>query len=101
MILCPLLCGPVLRDHPAAQNYLARLQKKHDQGKAFTVLAQKLARAVYYRLTRKVAFDTKTFFQRYGRGADEPAASRDNQGCTAKRRAKVLDALRRCTPRCL
>jgi len=53
-----------LRDHPAAQKYLARLEKKHDKGKALTILAQKLARAVYYMLTRKVAFDTETFFQR-------------------------------------
>jgi transposase len=53
-----------LRDHPAAQKYLARLEKKHDKGKALTVLAQKLARAVYYMLTRKVAFDREQFFQR-------------------------------------
>src|SRR5262245_36375520 len=53
-----------LRDHPAAQKYLARLEKKHDKGKALTILAQKLARAVYYMLKRKVAFDTETFFQR-------------------------------------
>ena len=53
-----------LRDHPAAQKYLARLEKKHDKGKALTILAQKLARAVYYMLTRQVAFDTETFFQR-------------------------------------
>ena len=36
-----------LRDHPAAQTYLTRLEKKHDKGKALTILAQKLARAVY------------------------------------------------------
>jgi transposase len=53
-----------LRDNPAAQKYLARLEKKHDKGKALTILAQKLARAVYYMLRRKVAFDTETFFQR-------------------------------------
>src|SRR5262252_1702177 len=35
-----------LRDHPAAQKYLARLEKKHEKGKALTILAQKLARAV-------------------------------------------------------
>jgi transposase len=29
-----------LRDHPAAQKYLARLEKKQDTGKAFTLLAQ-------------------------------------------------------------
>jgi transposase len=53
-----------LRDHPAAQKYLARLEKKHAKGKALTILAQKLARAVYYMLKRQVAFDTETFFQR-------------------------------------
>jgi transposase len=53
-----------LRDHPAAQKYLARLEKKHDTGKALTVLAHTLARAVYDRLQRHVAFDKDQFFQR-------------------------------------
>ena len=53
-----------LRDHPAAQKYLARLEKKHDKGKALTVLAHKLARAVYHMLQRQVAFDREKFFQR-------------------------------------
>jgi len=52
------------RDHPAAQKYLARLEKKHDKGKALTILAQKLARAVYHMLKRQVAFDREMFFQR-------------------------------------
>jgi transposase len=52
-----------LRDHPPAQKYLARLEKKHDKGKALTVLAHKLARAVYYMLKRRVAFDKAQFFQ--------------------------------------
>jgi transposase len=39
--------GLVLRDHPAAPKSRARLEKKHDKGKACTLLAQKLARAVY------------------------------------------------------
>jgi transposase len=69
-----------LRDHPAAQKYLARLEKKHDTGKAFTVLAHPLARAVYDRLQRHVAFDKDQFFQRSWRGADEPGASLDTQG---------------------
>jgi transposase len=52
-----------LRDHPAAQKYLARLEKKHCTGKALTVLAHKLARAVYHMLQRQVAFDREKFFQ--------------------------------------
>jgi transposase len=35
-----------LRDNPAGQKYLTRLEKKHGQGKALTRLAQKLGRAV-------------------------------------------------------
>jgi transposase len=53
-----------LRDHPPAQKYLARLEKKHDKGKALTVLAYKLARAVYDMLKRHVVFDRAPFFQR-------------------------------------
>jgi transposase len=50
-----------LRDNPAGQKYLARLEKKHGKGKALTVLAHKLARAVYYMLKRGVVFDLDTF----------------------------------------
>ena len=52
-----------LRTNPAGQKYLARLEKKHGQAKALTVLAQKLARAVYYMLRRKTAFDMPMFLQ--------------------------------------
>jgi transposase len=69
-----------LRDHPPAQKYLARLEQKHDQGQALTVLAQKLARAVYDMRKRQVAFDKEQFFQHEWRGADEPGASLDTQG---------------------
>jgi len=52
-----------LRNNPAGQKYLARLEKKHGKGKALTVLAHKLARAVYYMLKRGVAFDLNAFLQ--------------------------------------
>ena len=52
-----------LRDNPAGQQSLTRLEKKHGQGKALTVLAQKLARAVYDMLTRHKACDMQTFLQ--------------------------------------
>jgi transposase len=51
-----------LRENPAGQKFLARLEKKHDKGKALTILAHKLARAVYYMLKRKTAFDMQRFF---------------------------------------
>jgi transposase len=52
-----------LRNNPAGQKYLARLAKKHDKGKALTILAHKLARAVYYMLKRQTAFDMEKFLQ--------------------------------------
>ena len=50
-----------LRDNPAGQKYLARLEKKYGTGKALTVLAQKLGRAVYYMLRRNTGFDMDNF----------------------------------------
>ena len=52
-----------LRNNPAGQKYLARLEKKHGKGKALTVLAHKLARAVYDMLKRDVVFDIDNFLQ--------------------------------------
>jgi transposase len=50
-----------LRENPEGQKYLTKLEKKHGTGRALTVLAQKLARAVYYMLKRGTAFDMATF----------------------------------------
>jgi len=50
-----------LRSNPEGQRYFARLEKKHGKGKALTVLAHKLARAVYYMLRRETVFDMRTF----------------------------------------
>ena len=55
--------GLFLRNNPAGQQYLARLEKKHGKGKALTVLAHKLARAVYSMVKRRVVFDLDPFFQ--------------------------------------
>jgi transposase len=52
-----------LRNNPAGQKYLARLEKKHGKGKALTILAHKLARAVYYMVKRTTAFDMEKFLQ--------------------------------------
>jgi transposase len=46
-----------LRNNPAGQKYLARMEKTHGKGKALTILAHKLARAVYYMLKRQTAFE--------------------------------------------
>jgi transposase len=52
-----------LRDNPAAQKLLARLEQKHGKGKALTILAHTLARAVYYMLKRQTAFALPQFLQ--------------------------------------
>jgi hypothetical protein len=67
-------------NHHAGQKYLVRLGKKRGKGKALTVLAHKLARAVYYMLKRTIAFDMEKFLRSEGRGAGEPAASLGRDG---------------------
>jgi transposase len=53
-----------LRANPDGQKYLKKLERKHGKGKALTILAHKLARAVYFMLKRKTVFDMKTFLDR-------------------------------------
>jgi hypothetical protein len=57
------------------------LETKPGQGKALTVLAHKLARAVYYLLQRNTAFDMEKFLQasRVGR-VGEPNVELDLEG---------------------
>jgi transposase len=52
-----------LRNNPAGQKYLVRLENKYGKGKALTVLAHKLARAVYHMLKRTSAFDMEKFLR--------------------------------------
>jgi transposase len=77
-----------LRDHPAGQKYLARLEKKHGKGKALTILAHKLARAVYDMLKRGVVFDGDTLLRSSGRGVGEPVASLGHTGGSLDLRAQ-------------
>jgi transposase len=51
----------VLRSNPAGQQYLARLERKPGKGKALTVSAHKLARAVYDMLNRDPVFEMHKF----------------------------------------
>jgi transposase len=52
-----------LRNHPEGRKLLSRLEKKHDKGKALSILAHKLGRAVYDMLKRQTAFDMALFLQ--------------------------------------
>src|SRR5438093_9716808 len=74
-----------LRTNPAGQQYLARLEKQHDQGKALTILAHTLARAVYDRLKRHTAFAMAQFLHSEGSRAGEPDASLAPQGMSLAR----------------
>jgi hypothetical protein len=68
------------RANPAGQTYLSRLEQKHGKGKALTVLAHKLARAVYDMLQRPTAFDMHKFLTGERRGVREPGASLATDG---------------------
>lgn len=50
-----------LRWNTPARKYFARIEKKHGKGKALSILAAKLGRAVYYMLLRKKPFDLNRF----------------------------------------
>jgi transposase len=62
-----------LRQNKLGQEYFAKLERKHGKGKALTVRAQKLARAVYSLLTRPQAVDLTRFVTASPlRGTGEP-----------------------------
>ena len=69
-----------LRNNAQGQQCLVRLEKKHGKGKALTSLAHKLARAVYYMLTRGTVFEMDMFLNGYGSRAGKPAASLATHG---------------------
>jgi transposase len=50
-----------LRHNQPGKEYFTKLEHKHGKAQALTVLAHKLARAVYYMLTREQAFDLHRF----------------------------------------
>jgi len=50
-----------LKNNEPAKTYLAKLATRHGKGKALSILAHKLGRAVYYMLKHQVAFDQEKF----------------------------------------
>ena len=53
----------LIRERPEAKRWIDRKEKKYGKGKALSLLAAKLGRAVYWMLRRKEAFDVEKFFQ--------------------------------------
>ena len=52
-----------LRGNEPAKKWLERQTKKHGKGKALSILAHKLGRAVYFILKNKEAFDMEKFLR--------------------------------------
>ena len=50
-----------LRHAPGAKKLLAAIEKKHGKGKALSILAHKIGRAVFYMLTRETVFSMDKF----------------------------------------
>jgi hypothetical protein len=75
-----------LRHNPAGQKDLTRSGKTHGKGKALTVFAQKLARAVDSMLKRDTAFDLDNFRneERSGRAHGGAGPSGDQPGDRAR-----------------
>ncbi len=55
------LCQAIESGNSKAEKLFQRLVRKYGKGKALSVLASKLARAVYYILKRERIFDMKKF----------------------------------------
>ena len=72
--------GLFLRHHPQGQTCLARLEHQHGKGKALTVLAHQLARAVSDMLQRDTVCDMDKFLNSERSRAGEPDASLDHPG---------------------
>jgi len=53
----------MLREHPAAKSYVARLEKKHGKAKAISILSARIGRTVYWMLKRQEAFDGNRFLK--------------------------------------
>ena len=54
--------GSGMRQSERAKKWLERQEKKRGKGKALSILAAKLGRAVYHVLHKKVAFDEQRFW---------------------------------------
>jgi transposase len=65
----------MLRVNERARRWKQRYQQKRGQGKAMSVLAAKLGRAVYHMLRKREAFDEDRFWNS-GRQAEKPVAPR-------------------------
>ena len=52
-----------LRDDAEAKAYFQKLLKKHPKGKAMSIMAAKIARAVYFILQRRAPFNAEAFFK--------------------------------------
>lgn len=84
-----------LRHKAQGQKCLARVEKKHGQGKACTIVAHKLARAVYDMLTRDTGGAMDTGLNGYGSRAGEHAAALDTPGSSLHSRPwTISQALR-------
>ena len=53
----------LIRERPEAKRWIDRKEKKYGKGKALSLLAAKLGRAVYWMLRRKEVFNVEKFFQ--------------------------------------
>jgi transposase len=69
-----------LRTNPQGQQLVARLEQKHDQGKALRMLAHHLGRAVSCMRKRQGAFAMAMCLQTAGSRAEAPGASLDAEG---------------------
>ena len=77
---------------PAGRRFLARLEKRHGKGKALSILAHKIGRAVFYMLSRDTCFPWRSSWPRSAdraRTSHTPKSSRQDR---ARPRLRVTHA---------
>ena len=79
----------LMRGSPAAKRFVERKARKHGKGKAISILAAKLGRAVYFMLVNEQPFDLNRFFALDKTTADAGRARRITQ--TQGRRARTME----------
>ena len=96
---CSEAAGLCLRHNEPGPTDLARLENKHDQGQALSLLAHQLGRALSYRLNRKMAFDRDVCLQTEGGRAAEPEAELDPQGRSLNETGRPSDGTASLNPK--
>jgi hypothetical protein len=83
----------LMRQLPAAKEYVAALARKHGKGKALSILSARLGRTVYLMLKRKEPFEAKRFLKLYYFRTCAPRSQTPNCNTTGTSEPEAINSL--------